>query len=298
MQENFSPIIKPQISLGRLFFPASIYLCRMYTWQWSNFVKLIREQHPYVSFLGGQCPCRPFAERINSQNFRSSLKRSPRVDNFVQNHYRSFILTLKPRHLVSSVNQLWIHRTSFLTDLKKQEVEQVLSQCNTITNWLTAKNFYTQYHWIRVYMFDIICGRSFDNISCYRPQTKFRARSYFFRCSSVHRGWVSVWYHFLCGSLVPCSFLGGLPTGEGICFQGVSIQWGLPQGSLPPGDPCLQGNPPGIRKVRAVCILLGMLSCLARIFAGWKFGHLQQEWIHGNTGSTFLWKILVNLTCI
>ena len=235
----------------------------------------------------------PVGHLQNKSISRSSLKRSPRVDNFVQNHYRSFILTLKPRHLVYSVNQLWIHRTSFLTDFKKkqQEVEQVLSQCrsNTITNWLTAMNFYTQY------MFTCLISFVAEALTTFLVTARKRSLGQGHIFSGVRLSTegslcmisLPVW---LPG---PMFLLGGLPTGEGSCFQRVSIQ-GLPQGSLPPGGSAFRGTPPPQSEKWAVCILLGMLSCLARIFAGWKFGHLQQEWIHGNTGSTFLWKILVN----
>ena len=88
-------------------------------------------------------------------------------------------------------------------------------------------------------MFDIICGRSFDNISCYRPQTKFRARSYFFRCSSVHRGeslyditsCVAPWSHvpfggsayrggdLLPGGQHPVGFASRESSSRGVCLQ-------------------------------------------------------------------------------
>ena len=173
MQENFSSIIKPQISLGRLFFRRQSIFAEcthdngVILLNWSENSTLM------FHFLVDSVPVGPLQ---NESIPRSSLKRSPRVDNFVQNHYRSFILTLNPGILFLQWISYQYTGCFFLTDLKNQEVERVLSRCNTITSWLTAKNSYTQYHWIRVYMFDIICGRSYDNISCYRPQTKFGVR--------------------------------------------------------------------------------------------------------------------------
>ena len=202
----------------------------------------------------------PVGHLQNKSIPRSSLKRSPHVDNFVQNHYRSFILTLKfcAKSLQKLHSNFETQPSGFFSEpvmntqdvfsnwfKKKQEVEQVLSQCNTITNWLTAKNFYTQY------MFTCLISFVAEALTTFLVTARKRSlgQGHIFQVFVCPQRGVSVWYHFLCGSLVPCSFWGVClqergsasrgSASSGVCLKGVFLQ-----------GVCLQGNPPNQKSGR------------------------------------------------